>query len=64
LASAPPDLDCLTFLAAPSPLAMWARRQAHETAIHRVDAESPAARSPNLIRLSLLTALTSCCHAL
>ena len=40
-ASAPPDLDCLTFLAAPSPLAMWARRQAHETAIHRVDAESP-----------------------
>jgi uncharacterized protein (TIGR03083 family) len=40
LASAPPDLDCLTFLAAPSPLAMWARRQAHETAMHRVDAES------------------------
>ena len=42
LESAPPDLDCLTFLAAPSPLAMWARRQAHETAIHRVDAESPS----------------------
>jgi len=41
LASAPPDLDCLTFLDAPSPLAMWARRQAHETAMHRVDAESP-----------------------
>jgi len=41
LASAPSDLNCLTFLAAPSPLAMWARRQAHETAIHRVDAESP-----------------------
>jgi uncharacterized protein (TIGR03083 family) len=41
LASAPPDLDCFTFLAAPSPLAMWARRQAHETAMHRVDAESP-----------------------
>jgi uncharacterized protein (TIGR03083 family) len=41
LESAPPDLDCLTFLAAPSPLAMWARRQAHETAMHRVDAESP-----------------------
>ena len=40
LASAPPDLDCFTFLAAPSPLAMWARRQAHETAMHRVDAES------------------------
>jgi uncharacterized protein (TIGR03083 family) len=41
LASAPLDLDCFTFLAAPSPLASWARRQAHETAIHRVDAESP-----------------------
>jgi uncharacterized protein (TIGR03083 family) len=41
LASAPPDLDCYTFLPAPSPLAMWARRQAHETAMHRVDAESP-----------------------
>jgi hypothetical protein len=25
---------------APSPLAFWARRQAHETTIHRVDAES------------------------
>jgi uncharacterized protein (TIGR03083 family) len=41
LAAAPPDLECYTFLAAPSPLAMWARRQAHETAVHRVDAESP-----------------------
>ncbi len=40
LASAPSDLDCFTFLAAPSSLAMWARRQAHETAMHRVDAES------------------------
>jgi uncharacterized protein (TIGR03083 family) len=39
LTSAPADLECFTFLAAPSPLAMWARRQAHETAIHRVDAE-------------------------
>jgi uncharacterized protein (TIGR03083 family) len=37
---APADLDCWTFLPAPSPLAFWARRQAHETAIHRVDAES------------------------
>ena len=41
LASAPLDLDCFTFLTATSPLAMWARRQAHETAMHRVDAESP-----------------------
>ena len=40
LESAPPDLDCPTFLPAPSPLAMWARRQAHETAVHRFDAEN------------------------
>ena len=38
LRAAPPDLECWTFLAAPSPLAMWARRQAHETAVHAVDA--------------------------
>jgi uncharacterized protein (TIGR03083 family) len=42
LRSAPPDLACWTFLPAPSPLAFWARRQAHETAIHRVDAELAA----------------------
>jgi len=30
----------LTFFAAPSPLQFWARRQAHETAVHRADAES------------------------
>lgn len=40
LEAAPPDLDCPTFLPAPSPLAMWARRQAHETAVHRFDAEN------------------------
>lgn len=38
LTSAPTDLECRTFLPAPSPLAMWARRQAHETAVHRFDA--------------------------
>jgi uncharacterized protein (TIGR03083 family) len=43
LSNADPDLACWTFLAAPSPLAMWARRQAHETTIHRVDAELAAA---------------------
>ncbi|CAG6393705.1 maleylpyruvate isomerase family mycothiol-dependent enzyme [Streptomyces cocklensis] len=32
--------DCWTVLPAASPLAFWARRQAHETAVHRVDAES------------------------
>lgn len=39
LESAPADLECLTFLPAASPLAMWARRQASELAIHRFDAE-------------------------
>ena len=29
-------------MAAPSPLAFWARRQAHETAMHRVDTELAA----------------------
>jgi uncharacterized protein (TIGR03083 family) len=42
LTAAPSDLECWTFLPAPSPRAMWARRQAHETAIHRVDAELSA----------------------
>jgi uncharacterized protein (TIGR03083 family) len=40
LTDAPDDLECWTFLPAPSRRAFWARRQAHETAIHRVDAES------------------------
>jgi uncharacterized protein (TIGR03083 family) len=44
LEQAPPDLTCWTFLPAPSPLAFWARRQAHETAVHRADAESAAGR--------------------
>ncbi len=43
LESAPLDLDAFTFLReATSPLAMWARRQAHETAVHRYDAENAA----------------------
>jgi uncharacterized protein (TIGR03083 family) len=46
LAAAPADLKCWTFLPAPSPLAMWARRQAHETAMHRVDVELAAGRLP------------------
>jgi len=44
LSAADPMLTCWTFLAAASPLAMWARRQAHETAMHRVDAELAARR--------------------
>ncbi len=43
LASAGPGLACWSFLPAPSPLAFWARRQAHETTMHRVDAELAAA---------------------
>lgn len=42
LRNAPADLRCWTFLPASSPLAFWARRQAHETAVHRVDAELAA----------------------
>lgn len=38
LQRAPADLDCWAFLPAPGPLAFWARRQAHETAVHRADA--------------------------
>jgi uncharacterized protein (TIGR03083 family) len=33
-------------MSAPSPLAFWARRQAHETAIHRADAERAAGAMP------------------
>ncbi|WP_181787493.1 maleylpyruvate isomerase family mycothiol-dependent enzyme [Streptomyces phytophilus] len=41
LRTADPELDCWIFLpGAPPPLTFWARRQAHETAVHRVDAES------------------------
>ncbi len=46
LAGADPALECATFMAAPSALAFWARRQAHETAIHRADAESAAGTTP------------------
>ncbi len=42
LSEADPGLACWTFLPAPSPLAMWARRQAHETSVHRADAELAA----------------------
>jgi uncharacterized protein (TIGR03083 family) len=43
LTAADPAVRSWTFLAAPSPLAFWARRQAHETAIHRVDTQLAAA---------------------
>lgn len=46
LAAADPDLETATFFQAPSPLTFWARRQAHETAIHRADADSASGTLP------------------
>ncbi|MFF8870480.1 maleylpyruvate isomerase family mycothiol-dependent enzyme [Streptomyces massasporeus] len=46
LTGASPGVECFAFLPAPSPLAFWARRQAHETAVHRVDAESARGGAP------------------
>ena len=40
IGATPADHQCLTFLPAPSPLVMWARRQAAEIAVHRYDAEA------------------------
>jgi uncharacterized protein (TIGR03083 family) len=40
LRAATPELACFTFLPADSPRHFWSRRQAHETAIHRADAEA------------------------
>jgi uncharacterized protein (TIGR03083 family) len=50
LARAPSDLACWTFLPGPAPLAVWARRQAHETTVHRVDAEFAAVGAPSSVR--------------
>ena len=43
LRAAPPDLVAGTFLPAQSPLHFWTRRQAHETAVHRADADAASA---------------------
>jgi uncharacterized protein (TIGR03083 family) len=40
LRDSPANVDCATFLPSISPLHHWARRQAHETCIHRADVES------------------------
>lgn len=41
LVRAPDDLEAFRFLSDPAPAAVfWARRQSHETGMHRVDAES------------------------
>ncbi|MFE6308030.1 maleylpyruvate isomerase family mycothiol-dependent enzyme [Nocardiopsis sp. NPDC057823] len=50
LTGAAPDTECFAFLPAPSPLAFWARRQCHETTVHRIDAQSalrPPANAPD-----------------
>lgn len=48
LSEASANTACYTFLPnVASPLEFWARRQAHETAIHRVDAESPLGTVPH-----------------
>jgi uncharacterized protein (TIGR03083 family) len=49
LRNADPELQCWTFGTAPSPLAFWARRQAHEASIHRVDAELAAELTPEVV---------------
>jgi uncharacterized protein (TIGR03083 family) len=49
LTAADPDVRCWHFLPAPSPLAFWARRQAHETAVHRFDAEAARGGTPDEI---------------
>ncbi|MEU6931331.1 maleylpyruvate isomerase family mycothiol-dependent enzyme [Streptomyces sp. NPDC046385] len=46
LRDAPEDLVCWTFLPASSPRAFWARRQTHETTVHRADAESALSSGP------------------
>ncbi|MFF5920008.1 maleylpyruvate isomerase family mycothiol-dependent enzyme [Streptomyces flavochromogenes] len=53
LRAAPESLECWTFLPAPSPLAFWARRQAHETTVHRSDAESALAAGPRPVEPSV-----------
>ena len=53
LSDAPEDLECWTFIDAPTPRVHWARRQAHETAIHRIDAEVVAgAQTPHATTLA------------
>ncbi|MFE2579819.1 maleylpyruvate isomerase family mycothiol-dependent enzyme [Streptomyces sp. NPDC059378] len=57
LAAAPADTPAWTFLPAPvpSPLYFWARRQAHETAVHRYDAESALDGTPGPVTADFAT---------
>ena len=47
LREAPPDLECWSFLPAPTPRAFWCRRQAHETVVHLVDLALAAGLPPD-----------------
>ncbi|MEU3565309.1 maleylpyruvate isomerase family mycothiol-dependent enzyme [Kitasatospora sp. NPDC006786] len=53
LTAAPADLECWTFLPSSRPLAFWARRQAHETSIHRHDADSAAGTPGQVVDTAL-----------
>jgi uncharacterized protein (TIGR03083 family) len=53
LTGAPADVECWSFLPAPSPLAFWARRQAHETTVHRADAQSALPEGPGEVPADL-----------
>ena len=59
LRAAPDDLRAMTFLNdAPAPRAFWARRQAHETTVHAVDALAAAlGRVPSSDEAALDTSL-------
>ena len=46
LRNAPDDLECYTFLPNMTPKVHWTRRQAHETAMHRADAQLAAGEPP------------------
>ncbi|HTW19408.1 MAG TPA: maleylpyruvate isomerase family mycothiol-dependent enzyme [Mycobacteriales bacterium] len=46
LRCAPADLACAVFSKSRPPTEFWCRRQAHETAIHRADAEQAAGIAP------------------
>jgi len=50
LRAAPTDLTCWHFLPAGSPLAFWARRQAHETIVHRADLHAAAGQPDDVDR--------------
>jgi len=59
LRAAPADLVAMTFLKdAPAPREFWARRQAHETTIHGVDALAASlGRPPTVVEADVDTAL-------